>query len=354
MYHNKNFEDLDDLEGLEDLEDIEDLIPVRGNGRKQHRKKQARDPQHEPKKDLAELYAELADSDEDQAAFIKTYQPSRHERQWILDSLGGFYRQRWITDVLRLVKGGKEASVYLCQGDDSAPLPYLAAKVYRPRMFRNLRNDHAYREGRPELNADGHQIFKSHEVKAMQQRSNYGRDLLHSSWISYELASMQTLHAAGADIPRPLGRSNNAILMEYIGAPDFPAPILETVTLEPNEVRPLFERVVDNIRLMLDNGLIHGDLSAYNILYWEGQVILIDFPQVVAPGQNRNAFRIFERDVVRVCEYFAGQGLQHDGERLARELWREHGLRTRPEIPLGLLDASDEDDYNYWQQYGQG
>jgi RIO kinase 1 len=352
MYH-QNFDNFDNLEGLDALEEIDDLIPVRGNGRKQHRRKQATNPQHEPKKDLAELYAELADSDEDQAAFIQTYQPSRHERQWILDSLGGFYRQRWIRDVLRLVKGGKEASVYLCEGDDSAPQPLLAAKVYRPRMFRNLRNDHAYREGRPELNADGHQIFKENEVKAMQQRSNYGRDLLHSSWISYELASMQTLHAAGADIPEPLGRSNNAILMEYIGAPDFPAPILETVTLEPEEVQPLFEQVVANIRLMLAHDLIHGDLSAYNILYWQGEITLIDFPQVVSPGQNRNAFRIFERDVVRVCEYFAGQGLARDGRELARQLWREHGLRTGPEVPLDLLDDSDEDDYRYWQQYGQ-
>ena len=106
--------------------------------------------EHEAQK-AALLEQQVAAQADSQEVFHFTYQASRHERGWIVDSLGGFYEQRWVDDVLRLVKGGKEANVYLIQANESVPgleLPYLAAKVYRPRRFRSLKNDHIYREGR--------------------------------------------------------------------------------------------------------------------------------------------------------------------------------------------------------------
>lgn len=337
------------MNDFDEFEDLENLIPARKNGRKTHRQFRMVNPQHEPKKQLEVVFNELADSDEDSGDFIKTYNASRHERLWIKDSLSHFYHQRWITDILRQIKGGKEASVYLCEGHESAPYTYMAAKVYRPRIFRNLRNDHLYREGRPDLDEAGNEIINDGMLHAMEKRSSYGRDLLHSSWIAYEMASMERLYAAGANIPRPLGRSNNAILMEYIGAPQFPAPILQTISLEVEEARQLFYTVVDNIALMLSLNLVHGDLSAYNILYWEGEIKIIDFPQVVSPEQNRNAWQIFARDVQRVCEYFQSQGIECNHERLARNLWKSYGRHIRPEVHPSLLDAEDDEDYAYWQ-----
>jgi hypothetical protein len=90
--------------------------------------------------------ASIATQSADSLAEIElTYTPSRHERGWILDSLSDFYDQEWFSDILRLVKGGKEASVYLCQTKTALQAPLLAAKVYRPRRFRNLKKDHIYR-----------------------------------------------------------------------------------------------------------------------------------------------------------------------------------------------------------------
>ena len=105
-----------------------------------------------------------------------------------------------------------------------------------------------------------------------------------------------------------------------------------------------------NIDLMLANDLVHGDLSAYNILYWDDQITLIDFPQAINPHANRNAYSIFERDVQRVCEYFASQGIKSNPRRLAADLWTAHGHRLGPDVHPGLLDADDEGDRAYWRR----
>lgn len=289
----------------------------------------------------------LANSEE---KFTFTYQAARHEAIWLLSSLGGFYDEHWIDDVLRLVKGGKEANVYQCAAHPSAQVDFIAAKVYRPREVRNLRKDHLYREGRANLDNDGREILDDRMEHAMRKRTAYGLELLHTSWLAYELKTLQKLHAAGGDVPRPFASNDNAILMGYLGDEDGSAPTLNTVHLSRQEAPRLFERVVHNIRLMLANGIIHGDLSAYNILYWEGEITLIDFPQVVDPNVNSSALRIFERDVTRICEYFAHQGVRYDGPRLARQLWRERGLHLSPEIHPSLLDEDSDADRKLWQQ----
>jgi RIO kinase 1 len=85
-----------------------------------------------------------------------------------------------------------------------------------------------------------------------------------------------------------------------------------------------------NIELMLEHFMIHGDLSAYNILYWDGQINLIDFPQVTNSQTNINAYSILQRDITRVCEYFARQGVRHDPINLTHNLWEEY-VKIRPE-----------------------
>lgn len=125
--------------------------------------------------------------------------------------------------------------------------------------------------------------------------------------------------------------------------------MLNSLSLETAEAAPLFERVLHNIELMLAHGRVHADLSAYNILYWEGEITLIDFPQAISPVENRNAYRIFERDVTRICEYFSRQGVRRDPRRLAASLWTAFRYPLRPEIHPSLLDAEDEKDRAFWR-----
>jgi RIO kinase 1 len=311
---------------------------------------QPRHPARNPKKLPAAEQGFLRSQDDSRKNFAFTYKAARFEAGWLLDSLGGFYEHQWISDVLRRVKGGKEASVYLCRAGAQIPTELIAAKVYRPRMLRNLKNDHAYREGRDNLDEEGKIVLDDGQQHAMAKRTAYGQTLLHQSWIAYEFTSMQALHAAGADVPRPYEMAHNAILMDYIGDLDGCAPTLSEVTLARAEARDLFDRVLFNLDVLLSKERIHGDLSAYNILYWEGALTLIDFPQVVSPRINRNAYAIFQRDVTRVCEYFNKQGLKLNPRSLAADLWKKHGYRPGPEIDPSLLDAEDERDRALWMK----
>lgn len=259
--------------------------------------------------------------------FQFTYKAARFEEAWLLDSLVEIVEQEWVSDVLRKVKGGKEASVYLCKSGPEIPtVEWVAAKIYRPRMLRNLRNDAMYRADRVDLDANGHQLNDKRKLRAMRKKTEYGRELLHQSWIAYEFTTLQMLHEAGADVPEPYVMADNAILMEFVGDGEMSAPTLSEVSLDKSEAASLFERVVRNLDILLSHDRIHGDLSAYNILYWNGDITLIDFPQVVSPKANRNAFKIFSRDVVRVCEYFTRQGMKINSSKLVDDLWNSRGF----------------------------
>jgi RIO kinase 1 len=281
--------------------------------------------------------------------FNYTYKAARFEEWWLLESIGDFYEHKLISDVLRRLKGGKEASVYLCRGTESTA-PLVAAKVYRPRSLRNLKNDGIYRTGRIDLGEDGKKLFKEADVNAIIKRTAYGEELRHTSWIAYEFNTLESLHAAGADVPKPFGMEKNAILMEYIGDDSRAAPTLNAVTLDHDEARHLFDRVIRNVDLLLTSDRIHGDLSAYNILYWEGDIALIDFPQVVDPEANPSAWVIFLRDVRRVCQYFESQGVRTNPGRLAAELWTSHGHKLVQDVHPVHLDADNLNDRRLWQK----
>jgi RIO kinase 1 len=330
---------------LDDLEQIDNLI-----NKSQRREKY---PPRNPKKLLVpdEKFVRTQDDSRKNCQF--TYKAARFEEWWLLDSLGDFYEHKWISDVLRRVKGGKEASVYLCRAGAEVKADYIAAKVYRPRSLRNLHNDGMYREGRSDLDDEGRQIIDDGMSHAMQKKTEYGRQLLHQSWIAYEYTTMEELFAAGADVPEPYTMAHNAILMGYIGDSGGCAPTLSEISLERREAKTLFDRVVRNIDNLLAHERIHGDLSAYNILYWEGDITLIDFPQTVSPKVNRNAFAIFLRDVTRVCDYFSKMGVSTNPGKLAVELWKSHGYRLSPEVDVRLLDAEDPEDRAFWDRRRQ-
>jgi RIO kinase 1 len=275
-----------------------------------------------PKRTRAEIVAGLVEQKDDtREGFNPSFKSSRHEREWILTYLGGFYEDQVITDVLRQVKGGKEANVYCCAAHPVTGAKLIAAKVYRPRIFRNLKNDTLYREGRDVLNEQGKSVRGRREKLAMAKKTRFGQDLSHLAWLTNEFRVMSTLHEAGADVPKPFAQSENAILMDYVGEERWPAPTLIGVHLPAVEARPLFDRIIENIDLMLANEVIHGDLSAHNILYWDGQIKLIDFPQAVDPYVNPQAFPLLVRDVERICQYFTRYGVEANAEQLATDIW---------------------------------
>jgi RIO kinase 1 len=282
--------------------------------------------------------------------FQFTYKAARFEEAWLLDSLTEIYEHQWISDVLRKVKGGKEASVYLCKAGAEMSVPFVAAKIYRPRSLRNLKNDAEYRVGRVDLDADGTALWKEADINAIAKRTSYGEEVRHRSWIAYEFKTLEQLFEAGADVPRPYAMEKNAIVMGFVGDESNAAPILNSVNLTSAEARDLLDRVIRNIDIMLANECIHGDLSAYNILYWNGAITLIDFPQIVLPKSNPTAWTIFLRDVIRVCDYFSTQGVRCDARKIAADLWTAHGYRIGKQVDPKFLDPENPEDRKAWEK----
>jgi len=327
-------------------EDYNDLFVDR-----QERRARKQKTKHAPKKSQAQIIESLAEPDalEGEGQYKTTYQPSKYEATWLLQSLTDFYRQEYITDVLALVRGGKEASVYRCSARPGLDVDLLAAKVYRPRQFRQLRNDKMYREGRAILREDGKEAKETDHrlMRAIGKKSDFGVQVEHTSWLMYEFNTLKTLHAIGAAVPKPYAVAENAILMGYVGDGEMAGPTLSTVELQREEARHLFAETMRNVELMLAHGMIHGDLSAYNILYWEGQITLIDFPQVTNSHSNSQSHFILKRDVERVCSYFASQGVKaaQNPDDISRRLWKryvEQDAQTRA-ADLSRLEAQREE-----------
>lgn len=237
------------------------------------------------------------------------------EQDPVREALEQFFADGLITEVLYVVKSGKEATVYCCQAHPSTGVELLAAKIYRSRNNRGFKNDAVYQEGRVILNGQVR--------RAVEKKTRFGREAQFSMWIDYEFAALNALYKVGADIPRPLARSGGALLMEYLGDRQQAAPALQGVELARDEVRPVFDRLMGNIELWLANNYVHADLSAYNVLYWQGQARIIDFPQAVDPRFNPNARALLTRDIDNICHYMARYGLQRNSQAIADRLWRK-------------------------------
>lgn len=283
----------------------------------------------------AAALSELTDSAESlDENFTITYVPARYEAVWLLDSLRPFAERALIQDVLAIVKGGKEANVYLCEAVPATGYGLIAAKVYRPRAFRNLRNDKMYREGREIVDSKGMAVKAqdTREMRAIRNKTDFGASITHVSWLMYEYLTLKRLHEAGASVPQAIAAGENALLMGYVGDRHQPAPLLHSVTLESSShAEYLFQEVLRNMDLMLQMGMIHGDLSPYNILYWQKKVTLIDFPQVTLAESNSSAYKILQRDVQRVCDYFAPYGVAADAPTICRRLWTRYVAQPLPD-----------------------
>lgn len=230
-------------------------------------------------------------------------------------ALDYFFAEGMITEILYPVKSGKEASVYCCQAHPSTGSELLAAKIYRPRNHRSFKNDAVYQEGRV--------ITNGQVRRAVQNKSRFGREMQFGMWVNHEFEVLKALAKTGADTPRPIAHTQNAILMEYFGDSKHAAHSLAGTELSRRQAHAVFDSLLSNIELWLAHNYVHGDLSAHNILYWQDQAKIIDFPQAVDPRFNSNAFSLLARDIENVCNYVARYGLVYDGMRIAERLWHK-------------------------------
>ncbi len=233
------------------------------------------------------------------------------EKSAVLEQFGG---QGLITDVLGVIGDGKEATVYCCAADPSVGVDLLAAKVYRAQKFRAFAGARRYAADRV--------VLDKRVDRAMKAKTEKGRRLAHHAWIEWEWETLCRLHDAGASVPDPLAASDDAILMEFLGDRDGAAPKLRHVELEPARAREVLERLLQDVELLLDCHLVHGDLSAYNVLWWQDRPWIIDVPQSVDLHASRDGYAHLRRDVQNLERYFARYGLS-TGD-FAERAWRRY------------------------------
>jgi RIO kinase 1 len=218
-----------------------------------------------------------------------------------------------IEDVLYPVKSGKEATLYCCSGGVRAGADLVAVKIYKPQRFRSFRNDSVYTEGRV--------ILDRRSARAAAKRTRHGRQVQAAQWTGSEFDTLRVLHQAGASVPRPIGQSSGAIAMEWIGDSEAPAAQLKDVHLSSEAAGRAFADLLWNIELWLGCNVVHGDLSAYNLLWDRSRLVAIDFPQASDPRVNANAEALLFRDVANVCRHFARWGVSSDPDGVASDLW---------------------------------
>lgn len=231
-----------------------------------------------------------------------------------------FLDEGLITEVLNVVKSGKEATVYRCRAHRSLGVQFAIAKVYHAHAHRSFQRAATYEEGRVILNGQLR--------RAVAARTEFGRGVQSSLWVDREFDLLSSLSYAGADVPTPFVCNERAILMEEVGDADGPAVQLQHARLEPAEAPGLLDRLLWNVELLMKENVVHGDLSPFNILYNGGRCTIIDLPQAVDPRQNPHAEKLLERDLTNVVRYFARYDVgEMDPRQMAHnlfELWR-HG-----------------------------
>ena len=215
---------------------------------------------------------------------------------------------------LGVLKTGKEADVHLVRralpGTDGC---LLAAKRYRDPEHRMFHRDVGYQEGRT--------TRRSRDVRAMEGRTRYGRELLAGKWALAEFTALGELWAAGAPVPYPVQLLGIELMLEFFGDDDgTAAPRLAQYRPDGAQLRDLFDQCVDAMRVLARAGYAHGDLSAFNLLWWSERLWFIDFPQAVDLAENPLGLDFLHRDVQNVCAWFARRGEVHDPEELFAEL----------------------------------
>ncbi len=210
------------------------------------------------------------------------------------------------------------------------------AKVYKEANKRSFRQAAEYQEGR--------KVRNSRQARAMAKGSKYGRKEAEDAWQNAEVAALFRLANAGVRVPRPYDFLDGVLLMELV-ADEYgdAAPRLNDVYLEAEQAREYHAFVIRQIVLMLCTGLVHGDLSEFNVLLGPEGPVIIDLPQAVDAAGNNHAFSMLERDVGNMAAYFGRFAPELRHTRYAQEMWALYQAgELLPESELTGQFALDE------------
>lgn len=254
------------------------------------------------------------------------------------ESLSSLVDNGVISEVTRQLKSGKEASVYMVRHRGQL----CCAKVYKQAEQRGFHRLAEYQEGRRSRGG--------RDERARNRKSQRGRALQEEQWKNAEVDALYRLCAAGVRVPQPLGYFDGVLLMELIADADgMPAPRLGEVELDAETARRWHTQLIADVQRMLSIGLIHGDLSAYNILVDANGPVIIDLPQAVDAAANNNAFRMLARDVNNLRSSLGAYAAELLDTEYAYELWKHYQCgELSPETVLTgrfehSADAADVD-----------
>jgi RIO kinase 1 len=215
-----------------------------------------------------------------------------------------------IDEVIRPLKSGKEASVYVVQCDGAI----RCAKVYKEANQRGFHKQALYREGR--------KVRNSRQARAMEKGSRYGRKQQEDVWQNTEVDALYRLAAAGVRVPQPYHYIDGVLLMELVTDEEgSAAPRLNDLELTGEQALVYHEDLIQEVVKMLCGGLIHGDLSEFNILIDAQGPVIIDLPQAVDAAANNNAARMLERDVANLAAYFGQFAPELLATSYGKEIW---------------------------------
>lgn len=215
-----------------------------------------------------------------------------------------------VNEVLYQLMSGKEAQVFVVRCGDSV----RCAKVYKEAQKRSFKQAVQYQEGR--------KVRNSRRARAMSKKTRYGQKEQEDAWLNAEVDALYRLASAGVRVPEPFGFVDGVLLMEMIADEDGKAaPRLDDVTLTPEQAREYHGKVISDVVRMLSAGLIHGDLSEFNVLVDSSGPVIIDLPQAVNASGNNSAEKMLERDLDNMRRYFGRFAPELLNTDYGKEIW---------------------------------
>jgi RIO kinase 1 len=242
--------------------------------------------------------------------------------------LAGLLEEGLIDEVIGQLMSGKEATVYVVRCGDVI----RCAKVYKDANQRSFKKSASYQEGR--------KVKNSRQARAMEKGSRYGRKMQEEVWQNAEVDALYRLASAGVRVPQPHICFEGVLLMDLVvDAEGNPAPRLNDVDLDEEQALEFHGMLLNQVVRMLCAGIIHGDLSEYNILVGDDGPVIIDLPQAIDAAANSTAAEMLERDVNNLRTYFSNFAPALRDTRFGKEIWGlyEGGLLTPEQLLTGRV-----------------